>query len=447
VFFVYIRLKYSISQEEKPMHSDDEGRSVAHSIRKIVIMLLAIFVVVSIFGQQTTPVSQLGDAGGTVNVVLANKNGLVAVTDSRLTDISNKPLMKDHDQFFRAQKLFLFDDHTICTIAGWFSSPWNTQDLRDVNLYFALPNSIHKLVDNVNYLHSKPIEQKMRVLAANIAITRGIIDSLPLQLKSKGESEPSIITMETSEDGIIKIVVAVITQNRSNKEIGYDIQIYPTVNVGEDFKYVVSGFAQTAESELTGHTVSTASALISSESGIGSAHLPLQPSVKAWKSLSISDLTLKATKLALLTAKDFPNAVGEPIQIAVIQNGSAKIVQQDVDPTSSDTLERSIAWIRDFRETSFPPVRISQRSQLPDTAFIFDSYFENMREKLDQRFFFNTQFEHCELVYNGSPLAYFDKSNKIDDCTLILGPGVDENWTLVQKLRENFPQLKLVNSK
>src|ERR1019366_100004 len=52
-------------------------------------------------------------AHGTVNVFIGNRNGLVVVTDSRLSYGNN---YQD-----AGQKLFKLDDNTICTIAGWYS--------------------------------------------------------------------------------------------------------------------------------------------------------------------------------------------------------------------------------------------------------------------------------------------------------------------------------------
>ena len=52
---------------------------------------------------------------GTVNVFLVNKNGLVVVTDSRLSNAAGI--------VGNGQKLFRIDDRTICTIAGWYSDP------------------------------------------------------------------------------------------------------------------------------------------------------------------------------------------------------------------------------------------------------------------------------------------------------------------------------------
>jgi hypothetical protein len=56
---------------------------------------------------------------GTVNIVLANSDGIVAVTDSNQTfrDLSGRPFTAPHP----GKKLFRIDDKTVCTIAGFGS--------------------------------------------------------------------------------------------------------------------------------------------------------------------------------------------------------------------------------------------------------------------------------------------------------------------------------------
>jgi hypothetical protein len=59
--------------------------------------------------------------GGTLNVVLANKNGAVVLTDSMLSDESGPvPIPRPETP---GQKLFQLDDKTICAIAGFASVP------------------------------------------------------------------------------------------------------------------------------------------------------------------------------------------------------------------------------------------------------------------------------------------------------------------------------------
>ena len=55
---------------------------------------------------------------GTLNVVLANKNGFVVITDSMVTAISGQEVVQLSDP---AQKLFQLDERTVATIAGFGS--------------------------------------------------------------------------------------------------------------------------------------------------------------------------------------------------------------------------------------------------------------------------------------------------------------------------------------
>lgn len=53
---------------------------------------------------------------GTVNIILANSQGIVVETDSQLSDTNGQPVGL-------GQKLFRVDDHTVCTIADFYSDP------------------------------------------------------------------------------------------------------------------------------------------------------------------------------------------------------------------------------------------------------------------------------------------------------------------------------------
>ena len=55
-------------------------------------------------------------AHGTINIVLANENGLVVLTDSMIT-AGDRQLPEP------GQKLFKLDDRTVCAIAGFVSAP------------------------------------------------------------------------------------------------------------------------------------------------------------------------------------------------------------------------------------------------------------------------------------------------------------------------------------
>jgi hypothetical protein len=83
---------------------------------RIVLMLCGFSGVAFAGGDGPNPVFT-----GTVNIVLANANGIVAITDSNQTwhSSSGEPFTSQQP----GQKLFRIDDRTVCTIAGFGSTP------------------------------------------------------------------------------------------------------------------------------------------------------------------------------------------------------------------------------------------------------------------------------------------------------------------------------------
>jgi 20S proteasome alpha/beta subunit len=65
---------------------------------------------------QTPPVIR-----GTINVVFANANGIVALTDSRLSARTPSGQLRALSQ--PGQKLFQLDEATVCTFAGFAEAP------------------------------------------------------------------------------------------------------------------------------------------------------------------------------------------------------------------------------------------------------------------------------------------------------------------------------------
>jgi len=64
-----------------------------------------------------------GVSRGTINIILANQNGIVALTDSMVT--SNGRQLPE----LPFQKLYTLDDHTVCTIAGFLAAPAGAADI------------------------------------------------------------------------------------------------------------------------------------------------------------------------------------------------------------------------------------------------------------------------------------------------------------------------------
>jgi len=129
-------------------------------------------------------------AHGTVTVVLANQHGLVAVTDSRL---SNRGI-----PLGSGKKLFQIDDHTICTVAGWFGVPGPTTASETTPLRASIPAFFNSLIlSNTDALSKLAIDEKRQSLVRVIASSIETADEISLLSHSPlGESESQLILAE-----------------------------------------------------------------------------------------------------------------------------------------------------------------------------------------------------------------------------------------------------------
>lgn len=91
---------------------------------------------------------------GTINVALANKNGLVVLTDSVLTDGSGHQLPES------GEKLFKLDDRTVCSIAGFVSA---TAPISDLSANTSA--IIHEYVSQSARQGPQSIKERLRALS------------------------------------------------------------------------------------------------------------------------------------------------------------------------------------------------------------------------------------------------------------------------------------------
>src|SRR5213593_3458882 len=70
---------------------------------------------------EDTPHADHGITRGTINVVMGNENGLVALTDSMLTEVLPNGVPRQLPT--PGQKLFQLDRTSVCTVAGFIAAP------------------------------------------------------------------------------------------------------------------------------------------------------------------------------------------------------------------------------------------------------------------------------------------------------------------------------------
>src|SRR5271168_5299533 len=99
---------------------------------------------------------------GTINILLANKNGLVAVTDSRLSSKGRAA--------GSAQKLFQLDDKTICTIAGAYLVPGPSNPQGEVLGMALVSRSIDQITHSPYWSQLSSVSTKAEALTNGLAL-------------------------------------------------------------------------------------------------------------------------------------------------------------------------------------------------------------------------------------------------------------------------------------
>jgi hypothetical protein len=378
--------------------------------------------------------NQARPSHGTVNVFLANKNGLVVVTDSLLSN--------DQGPVGVGQKLFQVDDHTICTIAGWYSDsgPVIRPDVASDPSYPArlmVPDIIRAFVSN-GKLGQVSIERKMEMLSKLFRFSLLAVANVDEFAGVKPNASKSEITVAGYNNGVIEIHQAdLLPIIQDGKIKDYYIVNGVTISVNEKigFVSVVRGISSTAQSLLNCSDLSM---------GIDPIIGSFRSSVAndRWRSLSIQDMEIIASEVALKTAKTFPGKVGGAQQIAALSNGRVSEFVQPIPATVR--IPMTLFSVIDGAEMSGAGGLFYVGS--PQVAIMQGGKFSGgSSSPVDNIFLFRSAFNHCELTYGGSPRTIFDKSNTVVDSTLTLLPGADPNSNFVKQIRADFPDLNVID--
>jgi hypothetical protein len=148
---------------------------------------------------------------GTINIVLANQNGAIVETDSRL---SYKGVPKGE-----GQKLFQLDDHTVCAIAGFYTAP-----LPQFLGYSPTPATIPTMVDE--YLKERrgqlgdSLAEKMDSLVEIFSFDLNFVTNA-LPLMGVSDFAPSYITLVGFEKGRVGILQVELLRERRGPYILY----------------------------------------------------------------------------------------------------------------------------------------------------------------------------------------------------------------------------------
>ena len=381
-----------------------------------------------------------GSTHGTVNVFLANRNGLVAVTDSRLSN-EHGPLGSP------GQKLFQVDDHTVCAIAGWYSDPGpEIKPIREGEpsypAYLTVPGIIQAVVNKIATAKLTN-EQKFQTLAETFGLS--LIDIASIDRAAgipPGTSKSEITLAGFDEQGNVEILQGdLVPRIEAGQIMDYHLVEYPVTRVSRRFVAIFRGIEGPAKAILDGTDTTTAADPILDY---------FETSLRRDRgdALSVEDMEQIAKAIARRTSVRFPGEVGGPLQIAEL---TARKVSRFVqpNPTQSDVplLEfagapRTAIYFdgNNMHGSSFLP------SFPPRVSFVQGSHFEDGNQALDFFIFFGTTFKRCAFSYSGSPQSIFDASNSVESSTLTLLRGADPNSNFVRRIIADFPPLRSPSS-
>jgi hypothetical protein len=340
-----------------------------------------------------------GVVHGTIDVVLANKNGMVVLTDSMLT-ADGKQLLTP------GKKLFRLDDLSVCAIAGIIATPSGSYRELDLSTVAIIDDYARK----VSVGPPVTIVQKLRELTFLLNVNLSAVENI--QVANGKSLNPDRYTLQLTvagydTDGILKIGKVTLRSRNSGGYFDSAIESGGVRPVQDRLEKEFSGMPDKADSimahpeaALDDEAVSTYAASLKQDGG---------------KSLGLEQMIELATRLKYYSSIVHPE-VGGPNQIAILQDGKITSFSQPAFANSAPALKFSLVVASSF----------SRSGVLFTGSVIFvRCSWDFIPVPIDGRFFISNEFRNVLLIYNGGPL-HFDATNKIIDSDLVVGRAVTQ---------------------
>lgn len=363
-------------------------------------------------------------------MVLANGNGIVALTDSQQTEVTPAGL-RPHP--VPGQKLFRLDDRTVCTIAGFASAPLPTLP----QFTDSAAGAIRDYAREVSANRGLPFAHKLRALS-------GVLDFFLTEITNVRDVAPepglyhlALIMAGYDLDGTPKLgrVTLGVTVHRG---VAGGLVFSPVTErleertVGRDLTYEIGGQPDVALSILRNTrqfaddpAIREFAAAYASDRGA---------------SLTIEQMKRLAIALARHTSVNNPT-VGGADQIAILQNGRITSFQQQAFREQPSAVPLMII----ASSTMTGGTGIYYDGPTPTQLFI-DDRFVRARQPLDGSFFTGNEFVDCQLRYDGG-WTRFDSKNRTRDSVLIVGPHATRDSETVRHLVGDFVWKQVVFEK
>jgi hypothetical protein len=400
-----------------------------HSLRPLCF-LLAVIAIASSLQSQTTLSRE--PAHGTINILIGSKYGLVAETDSMLSN--------GQRSIGLGQKLFKIDDQTICTIADFYSDP-GPQELGNRSTY-PLATSIPAIF--ASYVHSLQSHQvvqfdtKVKWLTEDLIFNLQLLADIERLSGSIQDPHGSTLTVAGYDNGKLQWERVRVEPIHTAQGIIFGAHPDPKVTLATGFSYITAGMDDVAKEMLTNKN---------SSHSFGNpelAYLHGQLRLSDVASSDLNKMEAAESKIVDETATFHSVEVGGSKQIAILAGGQVAVFQEPIVPPGQ--VRRIVNTIRGGREIGsldmpYAPESLKYNPNI--LLVVVDFYCDHVLEHLDNHIFAHSFFIDTVFRYDGYGLSVLDDSDVLIDCTLIVGPGVAQNDSFVASLGRRYPDLRI----
>jgi hypothetical protein len=365
---------------------------------------------------------------GTLNLVIGNAKGVVVATDSRATIMNqNRKIIGRVDS---SQKLFQITKDIAITIAGYGSATVNAAP------EFTAPAAaiISSYVTQIKKQNRVPSYWE-------------VIEALTYLMNFRLTSVASInqLTGLRVDSGTYIFRMIVIGRNKGII-IATKVTLESRVIQGKGDNYVESNNTKIETTEIKDKFVFKTAGL--DRIAINVLGNPDQymsfPEIRNYadhikkdggRNLTISELKDIAETIMDISKKAY-EGIGGQTQKAIFENDSIYLSIPSFQVQKALGIRFNLMTGGEFRGKG-------NIFDLGSTIMLFISNnFDNTDTKIDNCYYYGNNFHNCVLHVN-SGSVFFDKSNKIQECELVIGNRTISNLKKIKELKSNFKWKKI----
>jgi Proteasome subunit len=390
--------------------------------RKLYVTLVVASVFVLAFWNAPAQAPATKSSHGTINILLANSNGMVLVTDSRGTHGDGT-----HDD--KSAKLFEIDNSTVCSIAGLGSDGGPTWQLQ-----FATGGAVRSFREELaNYAGQLSFDQKLNILAHGLARR---FEDLAAERHYSGqdltprERDIFILLAGYDLDGSAKIGKAHIEVQGFSANVDTRSQ-----KVGGPLLYLTAGVDDTVQARLTEPKA------FPHEKELNAYALAKKKDQAA--SMTLDQIKDLAEYLEGEAAHTYSMVVGGPIQRAVFQGGSVTLsVPRDLNPTPKPNVFKVVTNVG-VKNSAIDTIRFGSENPNALSTVYMDFKCTNSDMRLDGVILISGRFEDCNLYFDGGDFYRHPGTVVMSPGHLVFGPRAAQEAQ--ERARKAFPELSPIS--